>query len=141
MDFIVLSALTGCALLRLLITYDIACQWSRNLVARMKSYPGVMRLDPESVEIQTAVPTFHIHVHGPSCQQAFVLAFMLYTGRTAREEVETGWAHMNVVSASIQEMAPGLRHESLNDHWGGWNFQKTVTFSEFCFLLSLDNTN
>jgi Kyakuja-Dileera-Zisupton transposase len=28
MDYIVLSALMGCVLLHLLITYDIACQWS-----------------------------------------------------------------------------------------------------------------
>lgn len=31
MDFIILSALLGLALPRIIITYDIACQWSKNL--------------------------------------------------------------------------------------------------------------
>jgi Kyakuja-Dileera-Zisupton transposase len=96
----------------------------------MKSYPKNMQVDLTRVELKTAVPSFHIQAHGPLCQQVFALAFTLYTGHTAGEEVETGWAHMNLVSASVQEMAPGLRHETLNDHWGGWNFQKTVSFSK-----------
>jgi hypothetical protein len=97
----------------------------------MDSYLEHMRLDLDHIQVEKAVPSFHIRAHGPSCQQAFALAYMLYVGHTAGEEVETGWAHMNVVSASVQEMAPGHRHESLNDHWGGWNFQKMVTFSKF----------
>jgi hypothetical protein len=136
MDYIFLSALIGCAVLRLLITYDIACQWSRNLATRMEHYPDNMKIDLDRVEVQTAVPTFHIRAHGLSCQQAFSLAFLLYAARTAGEEVETGWAHMNLVSASIQEMSPGHRHESLDDHWGGWNFQKTVTFSVYSWFSS-----
>lgn len=135
MDYIILSALVGCAILRLLITYDIACQWSRNLAARMESYPDNLRLDIDHVVVETAIPSFHIRAHGAPCQQLFSLAFLLYAARTAGEEVETGWAHMNIASSSIQEMAPGHRHESLNDHWGGWNFHKTVTFSE-SFLFS-----
>ena len=105
MDYIILSVLIGCAILCLLITYDIACQWSRNLAIRMDEYPENMRINLERVEVQTAVPSFHIHAHGPKCQQAFSLAFLLYVARTAGEEVETSWAHMNVASAAIQEMA------------------------------------
>jgi hypothetical protein len=64
MDYIFLSALIGCAVLRLLITYDIACQWSRNLATRMEHYPDNMKIDLDRVEVQTAVPTFHIRAHG-----------------------------------------------------------------------------
>lgn len=131
MDYIILSALVGCGLLRLLITYDIACQWSRHLASRMEAYPEHMRIDLNRVELHMAVPSFHIRAHGPKCQQAFVLAYILYAARTAGEEVETSWVNMNVALASIQEMAPGHRHESLDDHWGGWNFKKTVLFSMF----------
>jgi hypothetical protein len=141
MDYIILSALIGCAVLRLLITYDIACQWSRNLTTRMEEYPEHMRIDLDRVELETAVPSFHIRAHGPKCQQAFALAFILYAARTAGEEVETAWAHMNVASQSIQEMAPGHRHEFLDDHWGGWNFQKTVTFSKYLKLLTCIQTD
>lgn len=27
-------------------------------------------------------------------------------------------------------MAPGARHEVLNDQWGGWNFRKLVSLSK-----------
>jgi Kyakuja-Dileera-Zisupton transposase len=97
-----------------------------------------MHIDLDQVDVETAIPSFRIRAHGSKCQQAFALAFLLYVARTAGEEVETGWAYMNVASPSVQEMAPAHRHESLNDHWGGWNFQKTVTFSESSdiFVLS-----
>lgn len=130
MDYIILSALIGLCLLRIIISYDIACQWSKNLSTRMLQYPEHMRINPDRVEIRTAVPGFHIRAHGADCQQLFSFSFLLWVARTVGEEVETGWAHMNLASPSIQEMGPGHRHEVLNDHWGGWNFQKTLTFSK-----------
>jgi len=128
MDYIILSALIGFSLLRLVFSYDIVCQWSKNLDPRMLEYPEHMRIDLDRVEVQNAVPSFHIRAHGSDCQQLFSFAFLLWAARTVGEEVETGWAHMNLASPSIQEMAPGHRHEVLNDHWGGWNFQKIITF-------------
>jgi hypothetical protein len=128
-DYIILSALFGITLLRLLISYDIACQWSRNFASRMENYPEDLRLDLDTVEVKAAVPSFHIRAHGPDCQQVFSLAFLLWVGRTVGEEVESGWSHMNPAAPSIKEMAPGHRHEVLDDHWGGWNFRKIVNFS------------
>jgi Kyakuja-Dileera-Zisupton transposase len=94
----------------------------------MPEYPEYMQIDLDCVEVRTAVPSFHICAHGTDCQQLFSFAFLLWVTRTVGEEVETGWAHMNLTSSSIQEMGPGHWHEALNDHWGGWNFQKTITF-------------
>lgn len=136
MDYIILSALMACGLLRIIITYDIACQWAKNFASRMKSYPESMQIDLERTEVRAAVPSFHIRAHGSDCQQLFSLAFMLWVAHTVGEEVETGWAHMNLAAPSIQEMAPSNRQETLDDHWGGWNFRKIITFRKFfCFLL------
>jgi len=110
MDYIILSALIGCMVLHLLITYNIACQWSCNLTTRMEEYPEHMQINLDRVELQTAILSFHIHAHGPKYQQAFALAFILYVAHIAGEEVKTSLAHMNVASASIQEMAPGHCH-------------------------------
>lgn len=129
MDYLILSSLIAFALLRLVLTYDIACSWSKNLPSRVLDYPSRMRIDFERVEVRAAVPSFHIRAHGADCQQLFSLAFMLWVGHTIGEEIETGWAHMNQVGTSVMEMGPGHRHEVLNDHWGGWNFQKIITFS------------
>ena len=130
MDYIILSAIVGITLLRLLISYDIACQWWRNLASRMANYPEHLCMDLDTIDVVAAVPSFHIRAHGPACQQAFSLAFLLWVGRTVGEEVETGWSHMDPATPSIKEMAPGHRHKVLNDHWGGWNFRKILNFSE-----------
>jgi hypothetical protein len=94
----------------------------------MLEYPEHMHIDLDCIEVQNAVPNFHIRAHGADCQQLFAFAFLLWVGQTIGEEVETGWAYLNAASASIQDMAPGHHHKVLNDHWGGWNFQKIITF-------------
>lgn len=137
MDYIVLSAILAVGLLRLVISYDIACQWHKSLPSRMLRYPEAMQIDLERVAVKVAVPSFHIRAHGPDCQRTFAFSFMLWAGCTVGEEVETGWAHMNQAGSSIQEMAPGHRHEALNDHWGGWNFQKTITFRKSILIQSI----
>jgi hypothetical protein len=129
MDYIILSALFGITLLRLLISYDIACQWWKNFASHMANYPEHLHIDLDTVEVVAAVPSFHIRAHGPECQQAYSLAFLLWVGRTVGEEVESGWSHMDPAAPSIKEMSPGHRHEVLNDHWGGWNFRKILNFS------------
>lgn len=131
MDYILLSALIGFCLLRLVVSYDIACQYFINIASRMEEYPTNMRIDLDEVELGAAVPSFHIRAHGLDCQQVYSFAFLLWVAHTIGEDVESGWAHMNLSSASIIEMSPGHRHETLDDHWGGWNWQKIIGFSKF----------
>lgn len=138
MDYILLSALIAVCLVRLVISYDIACMYFKYLASRMEEFPSHMHIDLNQVELRPAVPSFHIRAHGIDCQNVFSFAFLLWVGRTVGEDVESGWAHMNLASASIIEMAPGNRHETLDDHWGGWNWQKIIGFSEFCYA-SLSN--
>ncbi|KIJ90114.1 hypothetical protein K443DRAFT_126586, partial [Laccaria amethystina LaAM-08-1] len=37
-------------------------------------------------------------------------------------------AGTNPLAPSVREMGPAARHDTLNDHWGGWNFCKIVGF-------------
>ena len=55
-------------------------------------------------------------------------------GRTVGEDVETIWAGTNPLAPSVREMGPAARHDTLNDHWNGWNFRKIVGFG--MYLLS-----
>jgi hypothetical protein len=134
MDYIILSALIGFGLLRLVITYDIFCNWSKNWAKRMQAYPENMQIDLDHTEVLGAMLGFHIRAHGVDCQQLYSLGLMQHVGNTVGEEVETGWAHMNLAASSIREMGPGHLHEVLNDHSGGWNFQKIITFSMWCLI-------
>jgi len=53
------------------------------------------------------------------------------TGRMVGEDVETVWAGTNPLAPSIREMGPAAQHDTLNDHWNGWNFRKIVRFRAF----------
>jgi len=127
MDYIILSTLAGIQLPRVVISYDIGCQWSKHFRRRMQEFPDDMKLDP-NMEIDVGVPSWHINGHGDNCRSDFYMGYMQGVGRTCGEEVETTWAQTNALGTSIREMGPGARHETLNDHWCGWNFRKIVGF-------------
>ncbi|PPR06471.1 hypothetical protein CVT24_002571 [Panaeolus cyanescens] len=128
MDFIILSALMGIALRRVIITYDIACQWSKNLDKRMKTFPEEMQVDTSTTKIDFAIPSWHINGHGQSCRENFNIGYLPGAGKTCGEEPEVNWSHVNPVAPSVREMAPPAHRETLNDHWNGWNFRRTVYF-------------
>ena len=55
MDFIFFAAIVGITLLRIVITYDIICQWSKNFGKRMADFPEEMRI-PEYTKVDVAIP-------------------------------------------------------------------------------------
>ncbi|KAJ2914795.1 hypothetical protein MD484_g5622, partial [Candolleomyces efflorescens] len=126
MDYIILSAVLWLTLARIVITYDIACQWSKNLPKRMEKLPERIQLDLKTTSVTTAVPSWHINGHGTDCQTNYALAYRQGSGRTCGDEIESTWSQTNVLGASVREMASGGRHESLNDHFNGINFSKLV---------------
>lgn len=127
MDFIVLSMLAGVKLPRVVLPYDIGCQYLKTFTRWMEEFPNNMKID-SNTQVDIGIPGWHINGHGLDCKANFNLSFMDGIGRTCGEEVETTWAHTNVLGASVREMGPGAHHETLNDHWNGWNFQKIVGF-------------
>ena len=132
MDFIVFTALVGLTLLQIIITYDIICQWSRNFHKHMADFPPEMQI-PENTQVDVAIPGRHINAHGERCQENFNLSYMEGAGRTAGEDIEMTWAGTNALGPSVLEMGPAPCHDTLNDHWYGWNFQKIVGFRMFFY--------
>lgn len=130
MDYIILSALLGVTLLHVVITYDIACQWSKNLEKRMKNMPQELQVNLSELKITAAVPSWHINAHGARCQTDFALAYRTGTCHTCGEEIESSWGSTNVLGSQVREQAPGVRHDGLNDHWNGSNFQKKIGLRE-----------
>lgn len=124
MDYILASTLVNVTLFHLLIVYDIACQWSKKLRARFSELRSDIDLDLNTVNITVAIPKGHIKAHGEMCQSTFSLNYLPGSARTDGEGVERDWAHMNALTASTREMGPGNRHETLDDHWAAWNWQK-----------------
>ena len=135
MDFVLFHSLTGTKNDQIMFSYDIACQWSRNLSQRMLQLPDSMQLSDQQIRLlRFAIPKFHISAHGVSCQSKFSLNYQQYMARTDGEDPERWWAHINPVSMSTKEMGPGARLDTLDDHAAAWNWQKIARFGEFYYL-------
>jgi hypothetical protein len=126
MDYILLSTLLGVSLAMLVVSYDVACQWSVNFSSRFAAFPAAMQFDIINILFDTVIPKFHILGHGPKCQSIFSLNYRRWMGRTDGEGVEREWSHINPVALSTKVMGPGSRHDTLDDHWGAWNWRKVV---------------
>ncbi|KAJ3817611.1 hypothetical protein F5880DRAFT_1492633, partial [Lentinula raphanica] len=111
-------------------SYNIVCQWSKNLYQRMKELPSQVAASLLERQIYFAIPKLHIHGHNLSCQLSFSLNWLWGVGRTDGEGVERNWAHMGPVATSTRDMGPGNRHEVLDDHFGHWNWRGICRLGE-----------
>jgi hypothetical protein len=131
-DYVVLSSVKGEHLPRIVLTFDIGCQYSKNFWERMKKFPPEMQINEDTV-IEFGIPSWHINAHGADCRTDFGLNFRDGVGRTCGEEVEGTWAGTNPLGPSTREMGPGARHETLNGQWGGLNFRRILMFRKFAY--------
>ena len=128
MDYLFLSSLPPDTPLDVAVSYDIACQWCRNLIARALTYVKQLRTNEGRLGSFTyLVPKFHLPAHVESCQTQYSFNFHPYVGRTDGEAPERGWAHINPIAASTAEMGPGSRRDTLDDHFGDHNWKKICT--------------
>ncbi|THU75457.1 hypothetical protein K435DRAFT_880783 [Dendrothele bispora CBS 962.96] len=75
-------------LLALIIAYDIACQWSKKLLQRLKNLPPLVRLNLTYRTIAFVIPKLHILGHLIKCQLKFSLNFTRGVGQTDAEGIE-----------------------------------------------------
>ncbi|KAH7906698.1 hypothetical protein BJ138DRAFT_1219360 [Hygrophoropsis aurantiaca] len=131
MDYMVFSALRNSSVDVFNISYDIACQWHKNLWKRMTNHlPFSWQLDYPSKIVTFFVPKFHLPAHIAACHTVFSFNFIPGVGRTDGEAPERGWANINPVASSTKEMGPGNRRDTLDDHFGDWNWKKVVALGK-----------
>ncbi|KAG2139069.1 hypothetical protein DEU56DRAFT_755762 [Suillus clintonianus] len=110
------------------VSYDIACQWSKNIWDRMATYPHQMHVERSTKEFVFLVPKFHLPAHIAFCQVTYSHNLIKGMGRTDGEAPERGWANINPVATSTREMGPGSRRDTLDDHFGDFNWKKVTNF-------------
>jgi hypothetical protein len=116
---------------RIVVTYDIACQWGKEVRQRLEGYTSTRDVDLKSLSsLRFAVPKFHLIGHGNSCHLNYNLAFMRGAGMTHGESVETIWSHSTSLALWSRENGPQARHALLDAHWSGWNWRKLVRLRE-----------
>jgi hypothetical protein len=138
MDFIVLLMLMDTKPTSLMLSYNIACQWSQNLKMRVAQVLENMQLSPSILQrIKYVIPKFHIYGHGHQCQTLFLLNFLPNSACTNGEEPEYWWAHIIPISISTREMTAGVRHNTIDDHVGSWNWRKITNLGMVVSPLQL----
>jgi hypothetical protein len=138
MDYFFLSTLQHNPPDRVLVSYDISCQWARNIVKRLLSYPVLLSVMFWTLLITYVVPKFHLAAHVLLCQALFSLNFTPHVGQTDGEAPERGWAATNAVANSTKEMGPGSRRNTLDDHFGDYNWRKVSSMGESTLVCARD---
>ena len=141
MDYVLLSTLVNVAIASLVVSYNIACQWSINLQTCINQFPPNMGFNLADISFTTVIPKFHILGHGKKCQSVWSLNYCRWMGRTDGKGVEREWSHINPVAISTKVMGPGARHDTLDDHWGAWNWRKIVSMGACSCMVSMSFTD
>lgn len=126
--------------------YDVMCNWSVNLFKRLELYPQSLRPRQILSTLQLLIPKFHLNAHIDWCRHFFSFNWSSGVGRTDAESPERAWAISNSLAGSTKKMGPGSRRDMLDEHFGDWNWRKTITLRmsiAFAFgtvLLILSNS-
>jgi hypothetical protein len=135
MDYLILCVILAMTLTSFLISYDIACIWSKNFFSRVSTYDTALHL-PASVNLVFLVPKFHLPVHIKECWSTFSFNYQNYTARTDGEGIERVWAWLNCIAFSVSMMMAGVRWDTLDDFCNFNNWRKTKALGSRFPVLS-----
>ncbi|KAJ7106180.1 hypothetical protein C8R44DRAFT_886072 [Mycena epipterygia] len=131
MDYIFASILRHLdARLLKIISYDIVCQWWKNLMECFKQLPPLVRLVTAMHLMCFVIPKMHIHSHTLACQLLFSLNLVPGSTQTDGKGIKHPWANIGGIATSTREMGPGSREDVLNCHWSHWNWQKLLGIAD-----------
>lgn len=128
MDYLFFSSLTRHSSLRVVVSYDIACQWTRNLWQRLNVYG--FPFDRSHINFLFLIPKFHLLAHQLYCQARYSFNLMKGVGCTDGEAVERGWATVNPFTSSTKEMGPGHCRDLLDNVFTAYSWHKVVSMGK-----------
>ncbi|KAJ7763712.1 hypothetical protein B0H16DRAFT_1454979 [Mycena metata] len=126
MDYIFFIGLAGSELTELFVSYDIACQWHKNIWERMKTFDREVRFVRGKKFCVFLIPKFHLPAHIEACNILFSFHLTLWVGMTDGEAPERGWAMLNPLASSTAEMGPGNRRDAINHAFNDMNHKKIL---------------
>lgn len=136
MDYFFLASLMHVIPILLVISHDIVCQWFQNLAHHCKEYPPNPLTSDHHIILTTLIPKFHLPTHRTDCHLEYNFNYTPHVGHTDSEVPEHGWAATNAVANSMKEMGPRSQHDTLDDHFGDYNWYKVMSIGR-CIPLSL----
>ena len=133
MDYIFHKSLSNSKIRDLVVSYDIACQWSIHLDTRLQRIDSNFAeklFSTQSTRIRFLVPKFHLPAHVAHCRSRYSFNYTKYVGRTDGEAPERGWAEINPIANSTKEMGPGYRRDTLDSHFNDYNWRKIINLGK-----------
>ncbi|KAJ6480691.1 hypothetical protein C8R47DRAFT_1218538 [Mycena vitilis] len=131
MDYLFFTGLAGSEVVELYVSYDIACQWHKNIWARMTTLPEEVRFVKGKKYCVFLIPKFHLPAHIEACNILFSFNLTRWVGMTDGEAPERGWAMLNPLATATAEMGPGMRRDTINDAVNDMNHEKIISLGEF----------
>ncbi|TFK88753.1 hypothetical protein K466DRAFT_488291 [Polyporus arcularius HHB13444] len=122
-DYVLRSSLHQNAPNKVKVSYDVACIYSKNFLARFAKYGW----DEPTQEFTWAIPKFHINAHREQCLADYNLRYLRGCGCSDCEGVERLWSRSNGAAAVTKEMGPGSRRDYVDDIFGGQNWNKVTS--------------
>lgn len=113
---------------RLLIMYDVACQYHKKLRKRFADSESLTW--PADVLVYWGIGLFHVHAHQHDCLPKFSPSFIPGAGTVDGEIIETLWSSLNRIGGSTRAMTSAHRKEVMDDHMNDSNWRKTVGMGE-----------
>ena len=100
-DYALAFTLAECANQRwIMLSYDIWCQYAINLLKRfLEQFPHMADVIKR---VRGTIPSTHIQGHLLVCQLIWVFKYIMYSGETYDELIETRWAEQNQTVGSTK---------------------------------------
>lgn len=130
MDWAAFSAFKHMDILRLIFTYDIACQYYKNFWNRMRALPEYLHLNIPEADVLFFVPNFHLPPHQEPCHGPFSLHFGRGVGMSNGEGIEQNWENSNGAANQTKQMGIGSRQDTLDHIFGAHNYRKTLALGK-----------
>ncbi|KAJ7061573.1 hypothetical protein C8F01DRAFT_1252352 [Mycena amicta] len=126
-DWILFSSIMAIALLFLMISYDIACQWKLHLPERIPRLPPHMQKDLDETKVKFGLPVWHANSHTGDCKENNKLSYKRGAGKTDGEAIERVWSGLNPAALATKEMGLGNQADTIDDRIDNHNFLKNMT--------------
>ncbi|KAJ7433022.1 hypothetical protein B0H11DRAFT_1759384 [Mycena galericulata] len=126
MTFLFFSSLLGFVLAYLILSYDIACQFSKHIWMRMVILLEKFHLKIDKANVRWMVPNFHLPGHKKGCYSPFSFHWLWGAGRTHGETVEQNWEFLNGIAAATKLMGLGARATALEGLFAFHNWRRLI---------------
>jgi KDZ transposase-like protein len=131
MDYSLCSAVSASntqEISKMIILYDINCQYHVNFYRRVNKNPGVEF--PAEKTVYWGIGEFHVTAHIPECFPRHSPQFIPGAGHVDGEILESLWSTLKDVFPSTHTATITARSELLDDHIQDSNWKKLVNISK-----------